>query len=404
VLLASALVALVLANSSLAGAVDAFWHLEIGIVVGRHHLVHSLVHWVNDGLMVLFFFVVGLEVKREIVLGELRDPRSAALPIAAALGGMVVPAGVYLALTAGTPGARGWGVPMATDIAFVVGCMALLGRRIPPGLRVMLLSLAIADDVGAILVIAIGYASNLDLAALALGVAGIGAVIGLRRLGVRALTVYVAVGLAVWVAFLRSGVHATIAGVILGLCTPARPYLDDAGFVPFAERWLRRRRAAEPDARVAHVRTLRAAARETVSPLELLERTLHPWVAFVVMPVFALANAGVVLDAGALADPIALAVGAGLVVGKPLGIVALSWVAVRSGFARLPDGVGWSRLAGAGALAGIGFTMSLFIAELALAAGALAAAKVGILAGSAVAAAVGMGVLGLGLGRGARGS
>jgi NhaA family Na+:H+ antiporter len=394
VLLACTMIALVLANSPFADAVDHFWHAQIGVVIGRHQAIHSLAHWVNDGLMVLFFFVVGLEVKRELVLGELRDPRRAALPVAAAFGGMVAPAAVYLALRAGTPEARGWGIAMATDIAFVVGCMALLGSRIAPGLRVMLLSLAIVDDIGAILVIALGYATHLDLAALGLGLAGIAGVSGLRRLGVRSLGVYTLVGLAVWVAFLRSGVHATIAGVLLGLATPAHPYLETPRFAPFVERaFALVRRGQWPQGGVSSVRRLRAAARETVSPLEYLEQLLHPWVAFVVMPVFALANAGVPIEMRSFGDPVAIAVAAGLVIGKPLGVVLASWLAVRIGMARLPDGVGWRAIVGAGALAGIGFTMALFVAELALTDAPLQTAKVGILVGSAVAAVIGTALL-----------
>ena len=367
VLCVCALVALGLANSPLGPAVDAFWHTPIGVTIGHLQVSHSLEHWVNDGLMVLFFFVIGLEVKREIVLGALSDVRSATLPLVAAVGGMAVPAGVYLALRAGTPDARGWGVPMATDIAFVVGCMAILGRRVPPRLRIMVLAIAIADDIGAILVIAIAYASAIDYVALGLGGVGIALVGGLRRLGVRSLIAYALVGFGVWIAFLGSGVHATIAGVILGLLTPAHPHVGTSALAPLVERMTRRLRGdASVQERVSGVKSLREAARETVSPLEFLERSLHPWVAFVVMPVFALANAGVAIDRHALGHPVAVAVAIALVVGKPIGIVAFSWLAVAMRVARLPDGVGWGALVGAGALAGIGFTMALFVADLAL--------------------------------------
>jgi len=300
---------------------------------------------------------------------------------------MLVPAGVYLLLRGGTPDARGWSVPMATDIAFVVGCMAILGSRIPAGLRVMLLSLAIADDIGAILVISIAYTSDVSLVALAAGLAGIAAIVALTAAGVRSRGVYAVVGLLVWIAFLGSGVHPTIAGIILGLLTPARPYLSRGAFAPFLSRW------SDSTPRPAELRTMLGAARETVSPLEYIEHALHPWVAFVVMPIFALANAGVTLDAAAVRDPVALAVGAGLVIGKPLGIVVASWFAVRSGLARLPDGVGWPMVAGGGALAGIGFTMALFIADLALVGPAIEAAKVGVLAGSTLAGILGILVL-----------
>ncbi len=390
VLLACTVVALVIANSPFADAYHHFWETEIGITVGGLRLSHSIEHWINDGLMALFFFVVGLEVKRELVLGELRDPRRAALPLVAAVGGMAVPAAVYLALQMGGPAQRGWGIPMATDIAFVVGCMAVLGKRVSHGLRVMILTLAIADDIGAILVIALGYSTGIHLVPLALGVAGAAMIVALARLGVRSFGVYTLVGALVWLAFLQSGIHATLAGVVLGLLTPARAYLSESVFAQFLQRTAETVRGGPPD--VASVRDLERATRETVSPLAYLETCLHPWVGFVVMPIFALANAGVPMGAGLLHHPVALAVAAGLVVGKPLGIVATSWLAVRLGIARLPDGASWTAIAAGGCLAGIGFTMALFVAGLALQESSLEAAKVGVLAGSLVAAALGLGL------------
>ena len=396
VLLVCTGVALALANSPLGDAYHHFWETEIGFHAGRLALRHSLEHWINDGLMALFFFVVGLEVKRELVLGELRDPRRAALPVVAALGGMLAPAGIYLALQGGGPAARGWGIPMATDIAFVVGCMAVLGPRVPAGLRITILSLAIADDIGAILVIAIGYSAGIHGVPLALGIGGIALVLALQRLGVRSFGVYTIAGILLWLACMHSGIHATLAGVVLGLLTPARPYLGTTALGDFLARAAARlhgdpgERAAD---RVARMRTLRRVVRETVSPLEHLESTLHPWVGFVIMPIFALANAGIAFRPADATDPVALAVAAGLCVGKPLGIVGLSWLAVRTGLARLPEGVSWAALAGGGALAGIGFTMALFIAGLALDGPAREVAKVGVLGGSAVAALAGMSVL-----------
>jgi NhaA family Na+:H+ antiporter len=396
VLLACTVVALILANSQLSDRFLGFWQTRVGVVVGSFEMVHSLKHWINDGLMAIFFFVIGLEVKRELVLGELRDMRQAVLPVAAALGGMIVPAGLYLALQAGEAGARGWGIPMATDIAFVVGCMAVLGPRVPHMLRITLLSLAIVDDIGAILVIAIGYTDEINLTALVLGFVGVAAVAGLARAGLRSVPVYTVIGVLVWLAFHESGVHATIAGVILGLMTPARSYIGRTAFAPFLERaseilqggeW-----KSEPH-RAQRVLQFKRAARETVSPLEILEHQLHPWVGFAIMPVFALANAGVVFHASDLVDPVATAVMAGLVVGKPLGIVLFSWLAVRLVLKRLPEGVGWGALAGGGCLAGIGFTMALFIAGLALDESTLDAAKVGVLAASAISAALGMTLL-----------
>jgi NhaA family Na+:H+ antiporter len=395
VLLLATAAALVLANSPAADGYWAFWHTEVVLQIGSSSLGHSLQEWINDGLMVLFFFVIGLEVKRELVLGELRDVRRAALPVVAALGGMVAPAAIYLALQYGEPGQRGWGIPMATDIAFVVGCMALLGPRVPHGLRVLLLSLAIADDIGAILVIAVGYTDHVSLGALLGDLALIGAVVVCARLGVRSVGVYTLLGVLVWLVFLKSGVHATLAGVILGLLTPARPYLSEGAFgriLGRARQILEGDWEKEPD-RAEKVRQFRWAAREMVSPLEYLEQTLHPWVGFVIMPVFALANAGVPIDLGALASPVSVAVLLGLLLGKPAGILLFSWLAVRAGLARLPEGVSWRVLAGGGCLAGIGFTMALFIADLALPGPLLDTAKIGVLAGSVLSAALGMALL-----------
>jgi NhaA family Na+:H+ antiporter len=393
VLLACALTALVLANSPAAEGFLAFWKTPVGLRLGAFELEHSLQHWINDGLTVIFFFVIGLEVKREIVLGELRELRKAALPLAAAVGGMVVPAGVYLALLGDDPARDGWGIPMATDIAFVVGCMAVLGRRIPLGLRALLLSLAIADDIGAILVIAIGYTDSIDTTALVLGLGGIAVVFGMQRVGVRSIGVYAVLGVAIWLAFHESGVHATIAGVIMGLMTPARAYLSAStvgGLVDRASDILQGGDWEDTAHRPEKVRKFARATRETLSPLEYLEGTLHPWVSFLIMPIFALANAGVPFELADLGQPVALAVGAGLVIGKPVGIVAVSFLAVKLGLASLPQGVNWRMMTGAGFLAGIGFTMALFIAGLALDGPALDVAKVGVLVASALAAVAGM--------------
>lgn len=397
VLLVFSLGALLAANSRWAGAFLDVWATPVGFAFGEFEMSHSLRHWINDGLMVIFFFVVGLEVKRELALGELRDPRRAALPLAAALGGMIAPAAIYLWLQAGEPTARGWGIPMATDIAFVVGCMAVLGSRVPRGLRVMLLSLAIVDDIGAILVIAFGYSANLDWEALGWAGAGIAAVAGLARLGVRSIGVYTLLGIGVWFAFHESGVHATIAGVILGVQTPARSWLGaatvrqaiaNASEFLHGEKDLHGDSAEEPPLGV--LERVELAAREGLSPLTRLLHFLHPYSAFVIMPIFALANAGVPVELEGLGDPVALAIAAGLVLGKPIGIVGMSLLAVRLGWARLPEDVTWSAMIGGGFLAGIGFTMSIFIANLALEGASLDAAKIGILAGSAVAAAIGL--------------
>jgi NhaA family Na+:H+ antiporter len=393
VLLVCTLVALGLANSPWADAFGDFWHLtHVRVGIGHWELNESLLHWVNDGLMTIFFFVVGLEIKREIVAGELRDPRKAALPIAAALGGMIAPAAIYLALRGGQPGHQGWGIPMATDIAFVVGFLALLGPRVPLGLKILLLSLAIADDIGAVLVIAVFYSTKLSLAALGIAAAGLVLTTFLNRMGVRSVAVYVAAGAAVWLAFFKSGVHPTVAGVLLGLLTPVRAWVDEwtlSEIVGDITRWLSGEHQRDEQDRQGALGQLSVAAREAVSPLGRLETTLHPWVAFAIMPVFALANAGVRIEPSALGHPVALAVAAGLVIGKPLGIVLVSWLTVRLGIARLPTGVNWQVMLGAGCLAGIGFTMSLFIAGLALPPELLDAGKLGTLCGSAVSAVLG---------------
>ena len=394
VLLAAAAVALVAANSPAAGAWRALWSTELSFEVGGFRLAHSLAHWVSDGLMTVFFFVIGLEVKREVVSGQLRDLRVAALPIAAAVGGMLAPAGVYLGFQWGEPGARGWGIPMATDIAFAIGCLAVLGPRVPASLRVLLVSLAIADDIGAILVIAIGYADAIHLGWLALGGAGMLLVQTLSLLGVRSVPIYAIAGFPMWLGFHESGVHATIAGVILGLMTPHRSWIGAAALreaVQRADGFLHGE--ADSEQQRAVLGELGLAAREAVSPLERLEHALHPWQSFAIVPLFALANAGVAVSPGAFADPIATAVAVALVAGKPIGIFAASWLAVRTGVARLPADLSWPMVIGAGCLGGIGFTMSIFIAGLAFEDPALAAAKLGILAGSLVSGILGLSLL-----------
>lgn len=396
VLLVAALTALILANSPFGEGFLDFWKKPLGLTIGTIQISHSLQHWINDGLMAVFFFVIGLEVKRELVLGELQDMRQAALPIAAAIGGMIVPAGIYLALQYGAAGERGWGIPMATDIAFVVGCLAVLGSRIPATLRVLLLSLAIADDIGAILVIAIGYTENLNLFALLYGIIGIGVVLGMMKVGVRNAAVYFVFMILVWFAFHESGIHATIAGVIFGLLTPTRSWVSESGLAMIVDNT---RHLLHGDGwsgsgqRYVMLRQMERAARKTISPLERFETDLHPWVGFVIMPIFALANAGVTVQFSDFAHPVAIAVGLGLVVGKPLGILIFSWLAVRIGLARMPGGIGWGVITGGGFLAGIGFTMAFFIASLALSSELLDAAKVGILVGSLLSAIVGMSLL-----------
>jgi Na+:H+ antiporter, NhaA family len=397
VLLVSALVALILSNSRWADAFLTLWETHIGVQIGSREVGRSLKEWINDGLMTLFFFVVALELKRELVLGELGHPRTAALSVAAAIGGMVVPAGVYLWLQSGQPGDTGWGTVMATDTAFVIGCLALVGSRVPASLRVFMLSLAITDDIGAILIVAVGYSGTLAWWALALGTCGCVLVRGMALLGIRSVPVYFLVGTVIWAVIDASGIHATVTGVALGLLTPARRWVSDDRLYALLNQVVAHPSGhvgsgITPDRRTLQVAEI--AAREALSPIERLELALHPWVGFVIMPVFALANAGMPISGGDFGSPVAAAVFAGFVVGKPLGVVAFSWLAVRSGIATRPPDLGWRLVAGGGLLAGLGFTMALFIANLAFSTDLIAEAKLGIFGASVVSAAAGLLLLG----------
>jgi NhaA family Na+:H+ antiporter len=395
-LLLAVLLALVLANSPWQEAFLGFWETPIGLTFGSLDFTRSLRHWINDGLMTLFFFVLSLELKREIVLGELRNPRQAALPFAGAVGGMVVPVSLFLAMMYGQPGMHGWGTVMATDTAFVIGCLALFGNRIPPTLRLFLLSLAIFDDVGAILVVALGYGEALSWSALGLGLLGIGVVATASRLGIRSVPVYFFMGAAVWLCFDASGVHATIAGVILGLMTPTRIWVSDIRLRAILGRVLAAPNGDHRQGDVAGHHDLRQAGRaltESLSPVERLEMMLHPWVGFAIMPIFALANAGITIGGADFGQPVSVAIIVGLVLGKPIGVLGFSWLAVRSGLAVLAPGLSWPFIIAGSFLTGIGFTMSLFIAGLAFDWSVLNAAKLGILSGSALSAMLGVALL-----------
>jgi len=402
-LLAAAAVALIWANSPWSGSYETLLTTELSFNIGSYEIAEDLQHWVNDALMALFFFVVGLEVKRELAHGELSDPKKAAFPSAAALGGMVVPALIYTAFNLGGEGSAGWGIPMATDIAFAVGVLALFGNRIHPSLKVFLLSLAVADDIGAIVVIALFYTSDLNAVALLVAAGLLGVVALLRALRVIWMPLYVLVGVGVWLATYESGVHATIAGVALGLMTPVHPSRDPSddargSLDPDPERF------DDEDSQgfaPAKVRAWRLRTQERVALGEYLEHALHPWTSFVVVPIFALVNAGVSLTAddvsNALSSPVTLGVIVGLVVGKLVGICLFAFGAQRIGFAEIPEGVPAQHIVAAAAIAGIGFTVSLFIAELAFDEAALVdEAKVGILVASVLAAGLGALVLRLG--------
>ena len=370
-LIGCTVVALVWANSPWGASYFSLWHTDLTFGFAGKLLSEPLHFWINDGLMALFFLLVGLEIKRETLIGELASFRKAALPIAAALGGMVVPAGLYVLFNHGGPGASGWGIPMATDIAFALGVLALLGDRVPTSLRVFLAALAIVDDIGAVLIIAFFYTEQISWISLGVGSLFFLALIAANRAGARHPLIYAILGVGLWLAFVQSGVHPTVAGVLLAMTIPAR---QGATLDLRARDWAR-----------------------VDSPMLRFEHALIPWITHVIMPVFALANAGVVLGTGAaksLVDPISLGVICGLVLGKPIGIVLFSWLATQSRVATMLDGVSWRQIVGVGMLGGIGFTMSLFIANLAFGtAPPLEMAKVSILAASVISGLTGALVL-----------
>lgn len=402
-LMATAILALILANSPLAADYLHFLHTPTGVQIGSWQLDMSLHHWVNDGLMTLFFFVVGMELKHEMMVGELADLRQAALPIIAAIGGMLMPALIYLGFNPSGEAARGWGIPMATDIAFAVGALVLLAQRAPKALITFLVALAIADDLGAVLVIAIFYTQELVLPWLAVGAALVGLLVILNFIGVRRVLPYFLVATVLWYALLQAGVHATVAGVLCAFAVPARSKYDPKLFSTNVKELLGRY-----DASVLHeanilaneklsaiVRTLEHGVQGVQTPLQRLENGLHLPVAFLVIPIFALFNAGVLLHldelATTLTHPVTLGVAVGLVLGKFLGITGASWLAIRLGLGQLPPGTRFSQIAAVSMLGGIGFTMSIFIAELGFAGldDLLLMAKTGVLAASVSAGTLG---------------
>jgi NhaA family Na+:H+ antiporter len=401
VLLLAAIVAIVWANSGFGDTYEKVWETVFKIEVGSFHLEESLREFINDGLMAIFFLVVGLEIKRELVVGELRDPKAAALPAIAALGGMVVPALIFVAFVAGEGGeaTRGWGIPMATDIAFSIGVVALLGSRVPVGAKLFLLALAIVDDIGAIAVIAIFYTEDLAFSWLAAAVITLLIIWAAQKGGIRAAIFYWPMGILAWFFLLESGVHATLAGVALGLMTPARAMYSDEEYHRKAT-YVLDTYAPQPASphghdRVDHeARQLAAIAHESIAPLNRLEHQLHPWSSFLIVPLFALANAGVAFGGvdivEALTSPVALGVALGLLVGKIAGISAFTVLAVRLGLGRLPRHTTWTHIIGVAALAGIGFTVSLFVTSLAFEDPVLTdLAKIGIFAGSGLAGLIG---------------
>ena len=398
-LVGTAILALILANSTLGAAYEHLLHTPIGVQIGDWRLDMSLHHWINDGLMALFFFVVGLELKREILVGELANPRAAALPIIAAIGGMVVPALIYHGFNPAGPAAHGWGIPMATDIAFAVGIMVLLAGRVPKGLITFLVALAIVDDLGAVLVIALFYTDTLVLEALAGAALMVAVLITFNLAGIRRLMPYFLVAVVLWYLLLLSGVHATIAGVIGAFTIPARPKYNPERFSKHIKELITQFDASHtPGISImtnerlrAVVQTMENGVHRVETPLQRLEHIWHLPVAFIVIPVFALFNAGVSLQFDHLTEafkhPVTLGVIFGLVVGKVIGIAGASWLAIKFGAAQLPAGARFSQLTAVSLLGGIGFTMSIFIAQLGFEPHPemLVMAKVGILSGSLVA-------------------
>lgn len=385
VLMFAAILALIWANSPAASLLHTILAAPVGVRFGPVGLEKDFLHWINDGLMAVFFLVVGLEIKREVVAGELSSVSRAALPAVAAVGGMAFPALIYVLCNlgggadaggGGVETLRGWAIPAATDIAFAVGVLALLGDRVPASLRIFLLALAIIDDLGAIIVIALFYTASLNLTALGLAGVALAALVGLNRAGVRRLAPYLLLGAAMWVCVLKSGVHATLAGVALAFTIPLSGASADGG----------------DEADHEH-----GGEHGGHSPAALLEHALHPWVAFAIMPIFALANAGVSLAGlsfSSFLQPIPLGVALGLFLGKQFGVFGFSWLAVRAGICAKPEGASWAQLYGVAIVTGIGFTMSLFIGGLAFAGEEQAAAvRLGVLAGSLLSALVGYAVL-----------
>jgi Na+:H+ antiporter, NhaA family len=404
-LLAATVTALVWANSPWSDGYGHLLHIDVGLSWGDARFTLSLQHWVNDGLMAVFFFVVGLEIKREIALGQLSTLRSATLPVAGALGGMILPALIYATINARGPGARGWGIPMATDIAFALGILALVGKRAPLGLKVFLTALAIADDLAAVLVIAIFYTEQIVIGPLIVALSLLALLFVAGRLGVRQIWIYALLVVGVWLATFASGIHATVAGILVALVVPIKSRIDPEKFLSRAvgalnelqQSKLTRASLARDHQQFAVVQDLHEVSSDLMPAGIFFEKALHPITAFLILPLFAFFNAGVVLDTGlrdALVHPVSLGILAGLVIGKPVGIGLACFIVMQLGFADLPRGVSGPQLVGASILAGIGFTMSLFISDLALSDPALIApAKAAILVAAILAASTGFAVL-----------
>ena len=402
VLLAAAAGALGWANSPWSDSYFDFWHIDISFDIHIFAISEDLEHLANEGLMAVFFFVVGLEIKRELVYGELSSFRKAALPIVAAAGGMAAPALIYLAFNSSGVGVVGWGIPMATDIAFALGVLALLGRRLPSELRVFLLGFAVIDDIGAIAIIATFYTDAIHWANLALGAAFFVAIAVCIRMGIKSLGFYLILCIAMWQFFLESGIHATLTGVLVAALIPSEPSLHRRDYAATVDELLHDFRLAMENGDEEKAQTLveqiEELSRSTEGPMERLNRIVHPWVSFVILPIFALANAGIVITPDTLAvavnSRITLAVGVALLIGNPLGIVSMTWLAVRLGIGELPSSVTWRHVIGTAFLAAIGFTVAIFISGIAFGDPALVdQAKIGIFGASIIAGVTGFLIL-----------
>lgn len=397
-LVIAAIVALLWANSSASGSYDAFWHTQVVLTIGSFTIGQSLHFLVNDGLMTIFFLVVGMEIRQEIQDGALSNVKMATLPIGAALGGVLVPAGIYAAYNWGSDSVHGWAVPTATDIAFAVGVLALLGKSIPSNLRVFLLALAIIDDIAAILIIALFYTASLNLSGLGIAGAGLAMVFAMQRMGIGSAWAYLLPGVIMWGGLLKLGVHPTLAGVVLGLVTPVWSTPSSERPLDLLSKAFRdlTHRVDEGGSKIsAPLKQIRFAEREVLPPVQRVQQRLHPWVAFAIMPLFALANAGVNLQGAQLGDAVAVPVVYGIVIalvfGKPAGVLLVTFVLAQTGLCKLPSGVTWGGVMLVGLLAGIGFTMSIFIAGLAFDDyHLLAAAKLSVLCASAASAIIGL--------------
>ncbi|CEG58621.1 Na+/H+ antiporter NhaA [Legionella fallonii] len=392
-LLLSTVISLIMANSSWSESFLSIWDISLGIRLGNIEFSRPIHDWINDGLMTLFFFFVSLELKRELVFGELRQPKIAALPIIAALGGMLVPALCYLLLQSGGPGQNGWGTVMATDTAFVIGCLALFSKHIPQSLRMFMLSLAIIDDIGAILVVTIGYSDGISWTALVTSVIGFVLVYLMGKLGIRSIIVFFLGGILIWISVDASGIHPTITGVILGLMTPTDTWINDKRLhkilkhmvsYPPGEHWS----GDTEDRKALHIAEL--AIRETLSPIERLEILLHPWIGYLILPLFALANAGVLISFSDFTNEVTLAIFLGFILGKPIGVLGFSFIAEFLGLAKRPKDLNWILLTCGSILTGIGFTMAIFIANLAFNENLINSARLGILLASIFCALTGI--------------